>query len=112
VSLLTLVCRCPCPYVAAGRHSRPMVDGRMWAAIFVCGWPASFFGRSWWRCGRWWSLAFVGDHEGGGGEEHGGGAVTSMVGGGGKKLIAKQTLFVCLGRSLTCSNSHVRSSHV
>jgi len=33
-------------------------------------------------------------------------------GGGGKKVIAKQTLFVCLGRSLTCSNSHVRSSHV
>ena len=63
MSLLTSVRRCPCPYMAAGR---------MWAAVFICGWLASFFGWSWWQCGRWWSLAFVGDHEGGGGEEHGG----------------------------------------
>jgi len=72
VSLLTSVHHCPCPYVAAGRHSRPVVDGRTWAAVFICGWPASFFGQSWWWCSHWWSLAFVGDHEGGGGEEHGG----------------------------------------
>ena len=62
----------PMSVVAAGHHSRPMVDGCMWAAVFVCGWPASFFGWLWWWCSHWWSLAFVGDHEGGGGEEHGG----------------------------------------
>jgi len=72
VSLLTSVHCCPCPYVAAGRHSRPVVDGHMWAAVFICGWPASFFGQSWWRCSRSWLLAFMGDHEGGGGEERGG----------------------------------------
>jgi len=40
VSLLTSVRRCLCPYVAAGHHSRPMVDGRMWAGrlrLWVAG---------------------------------------------------------------------------
>jgi len=54
----------------------------------------------------------------GGGDEHGWWwwegemVVGRRDGSGGKKVIAKQTLFVCLGRSLTCLNSHVRSSHV
>jgi len=78
VSLLTWVRCCPCPYVAAGRHLRPMVDCHMWVAVFVCGWSASFFGWLWWRCGHWWLLAFMGNHEAvvvksmvGGSDEHG-----------------------------------------
>jgi len=86
--------------------------------MVVCGRPSSFVGGQLHFLGSRGGSVVVGGHWHswaitravvvksvvGGSDEHGCG--------GGKKVIAKQTLFVCLGRSLTCSNSHVRSSHV
>jgi len=101
--------------------------------MVVCGRPSSFVGG---RLrflggrgggavigGRWhsWAItrAVVVKSVVGGGDKHGWWwwegemvVVGRRDGGGGKKVIAKQTLFVCLGRSLTCSNLHMRSSHV
>ena len=48
MSLLTWARHCPCLYLAAGHHSRPVVDGHGWFGwlwfIFVCGWPSLFVG--------------------------------------------------------------------
>ena len=48
MSLLTWVHHCPCPYMAAGCHSRPMVDGCGWFGwlwfVFICGQPSLFVG--------------------------------------------------------------------
>jgi len=101
--------------------------------MVVCGRPSSFVGGQLHFLGGCGGGAVVGGHWRswaitrvvvvksvvGGGDEHGWWwwegemvVVGRRDGGGGKKVIAKQTLFVCLGRSLTCSNSHMRSSHV